>query len=155
MAAPLDPRLALRAPGDDNKKQIHATMPRRPLHADGMKHPCVYILASHRNGTLYVGVTSNLAGRIWQHRHDLVADFTQHHGVHTLVWFEPHASMAVAIAREKSIKRWRRQWKLRLIESTNPAWRDLYPDILDSAGDAAVTTRSPPPLSPGAGSSRG
>ena len=110
-----------------------------------MKHPCVYILASHRNGTLYVGVTSNLAGRIWQHRHDLVADFTQHHGVHTLVWFEPHASMAVAIAREKSIKRWRRQWKLRLIESTNPAWRDLYPDILDSAGDAAVTTRSPPP----------
>jgi putative endonuclease len=119
-------------------------MPHHSLHAAGMKRPCVYILASRRNGTLYVGVTSNLAGRIWQHQHDLVAGFTQSHGVHTLVWFEQHTSMATAIVREKSIKHWRRQWKLQLIESVNPTWRDLYPDILDSAGDAAVITGSPP-----------
>ena len=100
-----------------------------------MKNPCVYILASHRNGTLYVGVTSNLPGRIWQHKHDQVAGYTQHYGVHRLVWFEQHTSMATAITREKSIKRWHRQWKLQLIEGINPAWRDLYPDILDSAGN--------------------
>ncbi len=119
-----------------------------------MKRPCVYILASSRNGTLYVGVTSDLVKRIWQHKHDQIAGFTQRHGVHRLVWFEQHTSMASAIVREKSIKHWQRQWKLQLIETANPAWRDLYPDILDSAGDAppsrdpdgrpASTTGSPP-----------
>ena len=106
-----------------------------PHVAHGMKNPCVYILASHRNGTLYVGVTSNLPGRIWEHKHDQVASYTQRYGVHRLVWFEQHTSMAAAITREKSIKRWHRQWKLQLIEGINPAWRDLYPDILDSAGN--------------------
>ncbi|WP_407354617.1 GIY-YIG nuclease family protein [Luteimonas sp. R10] len=91
--------------------------------------PCVYILASRRNGTLYIGVTSDLPARIWQHRHDLVAGFTQRHRVHTLVWYEPHPTMASAIGREKALKEWKRAWKLRLIESANPQWRDLYPEI--------------------------
>lgn len=90
------------------------------------KQPCVYLLASKRNGTLYTGVTSDLAKRIWQHKNDVAAGFTQRHGVHTLVWFEPHETMASAIAREKAIKEWQRQWKLRLIEESNPEWRDLY-----------------------------
>ncbi|MBS0291556.1 MAG: GIY-YIG nuclease family protein [Proteobacteria bacterium] len=95
-----------------------------------MKHPCVYILASRRNGTLYTGVTSNLIGRVWQHRSDLIDGFTQKYGVHTLVWFEPHENMEAAIGREKAIKRWRRAWKIDLIEACNPMWRDLYPDII-------------------------
>jgi len=92
--------------------------------------PCVYILASQRNGTLYVGVTSNLVLRIHQHLADHVSGFTRLYGVHTLVWFERHESIVEAITREKRIKRWRRTWKLELIESTNPQWRDLYPDII-------------------------
>lgn len=95
-----------------------------------MKQPCVYILASRRNGTLYVGVTSNLVQRVWQHKNDLAEGFTKKYGVHTLVWFEPHETMESAITREKAIKDWRRAWKLDLIESANPAWRDLYEDIV-------------------------
>ena len=95
-----------------------------------MRQPCVYILASRRNGTLYTGVTSNLIGRIWQHRNDLVEGFSQRYGVHNLVWFEPHENMEAAIVREKAIKRWRRAWKIDLIEAGNPMWRDLYPDII-------------------------
>ena len=95
-----------------------------------MKHPCVYILSSRRNGTLYVGVTSNLIKRIHEHRSDTASGFTQRHGVHLLVWFEQHERMDSAIARERSIKAWRRLWKLQLIESANPQWRDLYPDII-------------------------
>jgi len=95
-----------------------------------MKQPCVYILASRRNGTLYTGVTSNLVQRVWQHKSDLVEGFTKQYGVHTLVWFEPHETMESAISREKAIKKWRRDWKLKLIESTNPQWRDLYDDII-------------------------
>jgi len=95
-----------------------------------MKLPCVYILASSRNGTLYTGVTSNLVQRIWQHKSNLVEGFTKKYGVHTLVWFEPHATMESAIGREKAIKEWHRAWKLKLIESTNPQWRDLYEDIV-------------------------
>ena len=72
-----------------------------------MKLPCVYILASKRNGTLYLGVTSNLVQRIWQHKNDYVEGFTKRYGVHTLVWFEPHESMESAIAREKAIKEWK------------------------------------------------
>lgn len=95
-----------------------------------MKQPCVYILASNRNGTLYVGVTSNLIKRVHEHQTDAAPGFTRRYRVHWLVWFEQHESMTSAIAREKAIKEWRRAWKLQLIESTNPRWRDLYPDII-------------------------
>ena len=95
-----------------------------------MKLPCVYILASERNGTLYVGVTSDLVQRTWQHKNDFVEGFTQRYGVHTLVWFEAHESMESAIAREKAIKEWKRVWKLELIEEGNPTWRDLYDEIV-------------------------
>ena len=94
-----------------------------------MKQPCVYILASERNGTLYVGVTSNLVKRVWEHKSDLVGGFTKRYGVHTLVWYEGHETMASAIARERAIKEWRRAWKLELVEERNPAWRDLYEEL--------------------------
>ncbi|HUX62597.1 GIY-YIG nuclease family protein [Sulfuricella sp.] len=92
--------------------------------------PCVYMLASRRNGTLYVGVTSDLIKRIWEHKSDAVDGFTKRYGVHTLVWFEVHEEMLPAIAREKAIKEWKRKWKLELIEKANPSWRDLYHDLL-------------------------
>ncbi|MBI2069805.1 MAG: GIY-YIG nuclease family protein [Elusimicrobia bacterium] len=91
-----------------------------------MKQPCVYILASDRNGTLYIGVTSDLIKRVWEHRNNVVKGFTQSYEVHALVWFEPHASMESAIEREKALKKWNRAWKLRLIEESNPTWKDLY-----------------------------
>ena len=94
-----------------------------------MKQPCVYILASKRNGTLYVGVTSNLVQRVWQHKNDLVAGFTKRYGVHTLVWYEGHETMESAIGRERAIKEWKRAWKLELIEQGNSAWRDLYGEL--------------------------
>ena len=97
-----------------------------------MKQPAVYILASARNGTLYVGVTSNMVQRTWQHRHGTTAGFTQRYGVHHLVYYELHADMEHAIEREKRLKKWERQWKLRLIEKANPEWRDLYDEL---AGD--------------------
>ena len=93
------------------------------------RRPCVYILASQRNGTLYVGVTSNLAQRVWQHKQDEAEGFTHRYRVHTLLWYEPQPSMEVAITREKQIKEWKRAWKLRLIEESNPRWRDLYDDL--------------------------
>ena len=94
------------------------------------KQPCVYILASRRNGTLYVGVTSDLIKRVWEHKNDLIKGFTRRYGVHMLVWYEAHETMLSAIAREKAIKEWKRRWKLELIESSNSKWRDLYPDLL-------------------------
>ena len=94
-----------------------------------MKQPCVYILANERRGTLYTGVTSDLLCRIWQHKNDSAESFTKRYGIHTLVWYESHETMESAIAREKSIKSWRRVWKLELIEKGNPTWRDLYEDI--------------------------
>jgi putative endonuclease len=94
------------------------------------RQPCVYILASRRNGTLYVGVTSNLPGRIWQHRNDAVEGFTSRYGVHVLVWFEVHETMESAIVREKAVKEWKRAWKVELIQRSNPDWRDLYDDIV-------------------------
>ncbi|MCQ8105470.1 GIY-YIG nuclease family protein [Methylomonas sp. SURF-2] len=94
-----------------------------------MKQPAVYILASQRNGTLYIGVTSNLLQRIWQHKEDLVEGFTKQYRVHTLVYYELHADMNAAIAREKQLKKWNRKWKLDLIEQQNPNWRDLWDDI--------------------------
>jgi putative endonuclease len=95
-----------------------------------MKQPIVYILASQRNGVLYIGATSDLIQRAWQHKNDLVPGFTQKHGVHLLVYFEQHADMLAAITREKQLKKWLRAWKLALIEKTNPDWRDLWEDIV-------------------------
>ena len=92
------------------------------------KLPCVYILASARNGTLYVGVTSNLLQRIWQHSQDATG-FTAQYAVHRLVFYELHGDMEHAIQREKRLKHWHRAWKVRLIEESNPEWRDLYPEI--------------------------
>ena len=94
------------------------------------REPCVYLLASGRHGTLYVGVTSNLVARVWQHRNEVVDGFTRRYHVHSLVWFERHETMVSAIQREKAIKAWKRAWKLELIEGLNPDWRDLYPDLL-------------------------
>ena len=94
------------------------------------KQSCVYILASQRNGTLYVGATSDLVRRTWQHRSDVVAGFTQKYGVHILVYYELHQDMLAAITREKQIKKWERAWKLAVIEKANPEWRDLWTEIL-------------------------
>jgi putative endonuclease len=91
--------------------------------------PLVYMMASGRNGTLYVGVTSNLVQRIAQHRAGTTDGFTAKYGVKTLVWFEPAGTMEHAIVREKRIKKWNRAWKLRLIEADNPTWRDLALDF--------------------------
>lgn len=91
--------------------------------------PCVYILASKPNGTLYVGVTNDLARRISEHKSDAVEGFTQRYSVHTLVYAEFHDTMPLAIEREKHIKKWRRDWKVALIENENPAWRDLYQEL--------------------------
>ena len=93
------------------------------------RQPCVYVLASGRNGTLYTGVTSNLPARIWQHRHLVVEGFTRRYHAHRLVWYELHATMESAICREKAIKKWMRAWKIELIEKSNPYWRDLYSEI--------------------------
>ena len=88
------------------------------------------MVASKRNGTLYVGVTSDLVQRVWRHRNGLVKGFTQRYGVHMLVWYEVHETMEGAIVREKAIKRWNRAWKIRLIEEGNPTWRDLYGEVV-------------------------
>lgn len=92
--------------------------------------PCVYILASHRNGTLYTGVTSRLPQRVWEHRDHPVDGFTSRYGVHRLVYYETAETMEAAIAREKQIKAGSRKRKLELIESMNPGWRDLYDEIV-------------------------
>jgi len=94
------------------------------------KRPCVYILANHRNGTLYVGVTRDIARRSFEHRTGAVAGFTHRYNVHLLVFVEFHESMAEAVMREKRIKKWRRAWKLALIERDNPEWRDIYDDLM-------------------------
>jgi putative endonuclease len=108
-----------------------------------VKLPCVYILASKRNGTLYIGVTNDLVRRVWEHKSDVVEGFTKKYGVHLLAYAEFHATMPAAILREKQMKRWRRQWKLDLIERDNPEWRDLY------AGFAAQEAAPGPSLSRG------
>ena len=95
-----------------------------------MKQPAVYILASKRNGTLYIGVTSDFVQRVWQHRNDLAEGFTKNYGVHTLVYFELHDDMEIAILREKQLKKWNREWKLRLIEEKHPSWTVLFPSII-------------------------
>ena len=94
------------------------------------RQPAVYILASRRYGTLYVGVTSDLGKRIWEHKNDFVEGFTKKYGVHDLVYYELHADMTQAIQREKRIKKWNRAWKIALIEKENPAWSDLWSQIV-------------------------
>jgi len=94
------------------------------------KQPAVYMLASKRNGTLYIGVTSNLVKRVWEHKNDMVEGFTKRYIVLRLVWFELHETMESAIKREKNMKEWKRAWKLELIERANPDWRDLYYTII-------------------------
>jgi putative endonuclease len=88
------------------------------------------MLASKRNGTLYVGVTSDLVKRVWEHKNDVVEGFTKKYRVHALVWYEIHESMESAIVREKAVKEWKRAWKIRRIEGTNPEWMDVYDSIL-------------------------
>jgi putative endonuclease len=104
------------------------------------KQPCVYILASSRNGTLYIGVTSDLDGRMSIRVQDLLSGFAAKHRVHHLVYYEMHETMEAAIAREKRLKKWNRTWKLRLIESANPEWLDLFDrsngTILDLPADS-------------------
>jgi putative endonuclease len=95
----------------------------------GVKQLSVYILASRRNGTLYIGVTSDLVTRIWQHKTRFVPSFTARYGCDRLVYFEMHDNAEAAVTREKQMKEWRRDWKIALIEATNPEWADLYPGI--------------------------
>ena len=90
---------------------------------------CVYILASKRNGTLYIGVTSNLTRRIYEHKNDLAEGFTKKYGVHLLVYYECTENVESAITREKQLKKWERKWKLNLIEQENPEWVDLYGEL--------------------------
>ena len=91
--------------------------------------PCVYMMTSSRNGTLYIGVTSDLITRVWQHKNNVVEGFTEKYEVHLLVWYELHGNMDSAISREKALKKWNRIWKLRLIEQFNPDWQDLYEQL--------------------------
>jgi putative endonuclease len=93
------------------------------------KSSYVYILASAPYGTLYIGVTTDLVQRVWQHKEDFVSGFTKTYGVHRLVWYEIHADLLAAMTREKQLKKWKRSWKIRLIGKTNPTWRDLYDDF--------------------------
>ena len=89
------------------------------------RQPAVYLLGSHRQGTLYLGVTSNLMGRVWQHREEVTKGFTARYGIKRLLWFERHETMHEAITREKQIKKWNRAWKISLLEESNPDWKDL------------------------------
>ena len=115
------------------------TNPLRHSHEDGnpvkyksamTKNGYVYILASGRNGTLYIGVTSNIIKRIHEHKTKSIEGFTKQHNVSNLVWFESHDNIESAILREKQLKKWNRAWKLKLIETDNPDWRDLYQEII-------------------------
>ncbi len=94
-----------------------------------MKVPCVYILATHSNGTLYIGVTSDLAKRIDGHKNNAVDGFSKRYGVHRLVYYEVHVDMRGAIVRARQLKKWNREWKIELIESKNPKWRDLTHEL--------------------------
>ena len=95
-----------------------------------MKTYYVYIMASKKNGTLYIGVTNNLQHRVWQHKNDVHEGFVKRYGVHRLVWYESTTDIEGAIRREKQMKKWRRQWKIDLIEGKNPNWDDLYEGLM-------------------------
>ncbi|MDO6708772.1 GIY-YIG nuclease family protein [Photobacterium sp. 1_MG-2023] len=107
-----------------------------------VKVPCVYILASKRNGTLYIGVTSDLIKRVWQHRTDMTDGFSKAHQVHRLVYYEIAENMTSAILREKQLKKWRRQWKINLVEQNNPCWRDLFLEIAGLTSSRKVNNSS-------------
>ncbi len=94
-----------------------------------MKTYYVYALASKKNGTLYIGVTNELRRRVWQHKNDVHEGFTKRYGVHMLVWYESTNDIHGALKREKQMKKWNRQWKINLIEKTNPEWQDLYNEL--------------------------
>ena len=93
------------------------------------RQPCVYIIASKKNGTLYTGVTSNLVRRVWEHKQHMLKGFTSKYNVSALVWYEVHEIMESAISREKVIKNWKREWKIKTIENMNPQWKELYYDL--------------------------
>jgi putative endonuclease len=99
-----------------------------------MKSFYVYILCNKRNETLYTGITSNLVKRIYEHKNNLIKGFSQKYNIHSLVWYELHDAAETAITREKQIKTWKRQWKMRLIEKNNPEWNDLYDTICEETG---------------------
>lgn len=103
--------------------------------------PCIYILASKRNGTLYIGVTSDLVRRVWEHKNGEIEGFTKKYAIGLLVYLEMHATMPEAILREKQLKTWNRAWKIALIQRDNPEWRDLYGDICGTAGDGFPLAR--------------
>ena len=94
-----------------------------------MKDGYVYIMANERNGTLYIGVTSDLVKRVWEHRNDVVKSFTKKYGCKLLAWYEVHDDLQDARSRELQMKKWKRLWKLRVIEEMNPDWQDLYPTL--------------------------
>ena len=106
-----------------------------------MRTPCVYILASSRNGTLYVGVTSDVIRRVWEHKSRAVDGFTKKYNVGLLVYLEMHVTMPEAISREKHIKKWNRAWKISLIQHDNPEWRDLYDEITGAAARGDTSGR--------------
>jgi len=93
------------------------------------KAPAVYLLANKSYGTLYIGVTSNLPARVWQHQNNQTEGFTKRHQIHRLVWFEQHETMIAAITREKQMKSWYRAWKVNLVQADNPAWLDLSGEL--------------------------
>ncbi|MBU4484209.1 GIY-YIG nuclease family protein [bacterium] len=95
-----------------------------------LKRYFVYIMASQRNGTLYIGVTNDITRRIYEHKNDLIKGFTKKYKVHLLVYYEEMNDVNAAITREKQLKKWKRSWKLRLIEDLNPEWKDLYEEYL-------------------------
>ena len=97
-----------------------------------MKIPCIYILTNKPKGTLYIGVTSNLAVRIYQHKNAFVDGLSKKYNLHVLVYYEVHENMYSAITREKHLKKWKKEWKIQWIEQMNPSWRDLYHDIVRS-----------------------
>ena len=107
------------------------------------KSPCVYILASKRDGIIYIGVTSDLHGRMWEHANGIIEGFTKRYGVKMLVYYEMHETMAVAITREKRMKEWQRAWKVRLIKAFNPEWVDLYSRVTGEIADGPVDLDRP------------
>src|ERR1700741_3483464 len=100
----------------------------------------VYMMARRRHGTIYIGWRSQLPGRVFQHREGLIPGFTKKYACHRLVWYEPHASMVEAVRREKSLKKYEREWKINLIERENPFWDDLYPALIGNRSSAGVET---------------
>ncbi len=105
------------------------TYRRSGFRRNPLRQPCAYVLANKRSGTLYIGATSNIIQRVWQHKNDFVPGFIRQHSIHRLVWYEALDRMESVITREKAIKGWKRAWKIELIEKSNSKWRDLYNDL--------------------------